>query len=321
MSPFPRSFLSTGQLSDQQLQQFFRDVVSLKDRAARGPWFQNSVLERASSRVGLSVFLEPSTRTRTSFAISAQRLGLSWTLFDHGGSSLAKGESPTDTFLNLVAMGPDLLVIRHGDDPNLERAVRECPIPVISAGQGRVGHPTQALLDVLTILERKRSVGTLSLAGLKVLFVGDVRHGRAALSTMELCHRLGADLASCGPLSMAYEGPMTSHHFPKLLDGAKWADVVVGLRVQAERHTPLSGETPWTADQYRESFCLNRKSLEPFRPDGLIMHPGPFVPGLDFDPELLTDSRCVIHEQVKNGVYVRASLMLRMLNLDGEGRS
>lgn len=250
------------------------------------------------------VFFEPSTRTRFSFEMAAQRLGVKTVSFVADAStSVAKGESLHETLQTLIAMRPDLLVVRHSGDRAVEYLLKTTATPIINAGNGVEEHPTQALLDAMTIFERKKK-----LEGEKILFIGDVEHSRVARSDRSLFLKMGAEVAVCAPKRFA---PKTldwleTKQFSSLSEGLKWCTVCVGLRIQKERHQNVESGV---SNEYIENFRLDKKNLSNLNSEAIIMHPGPFVDGVDLNHEILNDPRCVIHEQVTNGVYMRMAVM------------
>lgn len=249
-------------------------------------------------------FLEPSTRTRFSFDIAAQRMGFKTVVFSGDAStSLAKGESLAETIETLLAMRPDLMVVRHSGDVKVEKILAQTKTPIINAGNGVDEHPTQALLDAMTIFERRGR-----LEGEKILFVGDVAHSRVARSGLALFQKLGAKVGVCSPIELKPQTQDWSQatYFQSLDDGLRWSTVCIGLRIQKERH---SGTSVASFDSYIEKFRLDLKNLKSLASDGLIMHPGPFVDGQDLSHEVLNDARCAIHEQVTNGVYMRMAVI------------
>jgi aspartate carbamoyltransferase catalytic subunit len=278
--------------------------------------------KKAARKVVLLAFIEPSTRTRLSFQMAAERIGVRTVTYTHDAStSAAKGEAEDEALLNLLAMKPDLVVLRHSGKVDLDTIMDQSGIPWISAGNGTSEHPTQGLLDVATVIEQfeskkarqKNDLGCLR--GRKILYVGDVEHSRVARSGRILFQRAGCQVGICSPEWLA---PKTSDwvgakKFSKLDEAAKWADVVIGLRIQSERHHQLQNKTD--VNKYVNEYCLNTKTLRNLGEDKIVMHPGPFVAGVDLNPELLKDKRCRIHQQVTNGVFVRMALLLLFLNL------
>jgi aspartate carbamoyltransferase catalytic subunit len=259
-------------------------------------------------------FFEPSTRTRTSFEIAAQRLGADVISVEMGTSSVLKGESLIDTMKTLDAMRPDLVVMRHAASgaPHLvSRHIRAC---VVNAGDGMHEHPTQALLDARTICDRK---GTLQ--GLKVAIVGDVLHSRVARSNLFLLSRMGARVVLCGPPPLAPK--RLEQLAPNLTvchdvnEALRDADVVMMLRVQTER---LQGPLFPSASEYRRLYGLNQERLGLAKPDALIMHPGPLIRGLELTPQVADGKQSVVLDQVLNGIAVRMAVLFLTLGVSEE---
>lgn len=261
--------------------------------------------EHFKNRRGLTaalVFFEASTRTRMSFETACVREGLAPVLLDGGsGSSLEKGETPEDTALNIAAMGPRLMIVRCDDKLDLAALERKLDIPVLNGGWGRRGHPTQALLDAYAITRRAGKI-----SGQNVLLIGDIRHSRVAASHVELSRILGYNVAFCGPrdfLPASAEVPV----FTTLREGLKWATAAMALRVQKERHSGT--ETGWNPQDWQ----LNSATAEALAKDALIMHPGPVNWGVELSEEIARDSRAIILDQVRGGVWVRQALIRRIM--------
>ena len=280
------------------------DIETLLDAAE--PWIEfNRGARKAEDRLAgltqINAFFESSTRTRVSFEIAGKRLGAQVVNFAASGSSVSKGETLVDTALTLNAMRPDVLVIRHqaigaaGDVAGL----MECP--VINAGDGSGEHPTQALLDALTI---RRRFGRIE--GLKVAICGDIRHSRVAGSNIRLLAKLGAQVRLVGPAALL---PSDSF-FPALDDldeGIAGADVVMMLRIQRER---LEEGLEDALGDYHARYGLTRLRLARAAPEAIVMHPGPINRGVEIDDEVADDpKRSVILEQVENGVAVRMACL------------
>ncbi len=253
------------------------------------------------------LFFEPSTRTRLSFERAAKILSADVFNFTARMSSVEKGETLLDTVLNLKAMGVDLFVIRHSMAGAPHFIAQVAGTRVINAGDGFHAHPTQALLDLLTVKEKK---GTL--AGLKVAIIGDIRHSRVAHSGICGFKKMGAEVYVSGPATMlpsAREalGAKVCYRLEEALEGA---DVVMALRVQKERH----GKDLFPSlREYARQFGINAERLALAKPDCLLMHPGPVNWGVELHPELENDPRSVILEQVTNGVAVRMALLVLLL--------
>lgn len=254
-------------------------------------------------RVLAFLFFEPSTRTRMSFQMAAERLGYRvLTLESATTSSLSKGESLVDTVLNVAAMKPDGLVIRYGADEELAKLLPTLEIPVFSAGTGIFSHPTQALLDAFTIYRERGTV-----RGSHVLIVGDIRHSRVARSNFDVLVKLGAEIGICGPREWLPAEPRKNVRvFSDLNEATAWCDVYMGLRVQHERHAQAADVTA-----YKTEFGLNQERLQILKKNAMILHPGPINHGIEFSTEVMHDARNRVLQQVSNGVLIRAALLAR----------
>ena len=258
-------------------------------------------------------FFEPSTRTRLSFQMAAHRLGMRTVSLDNVAvSSISKGETLSDTVRNLAAMKPDLLIVRSGENPELDETLQELPMPVINAGSGTAEHPTQALLDAYTIQEFR---GQLS--GERVLITGDVLHSRVANSNLILLSKLGAEVAYCAPEEFIphRENWRDVKKFTDLREGMKWATVCMCLRIQKERHH-LHHSIGLSMAEYRERFRIGTAQLKEFAKDGILLHPGPVIRGIEISSKALQDERCKVLDQVTNGVFMRAALLAGILGLE-----
>jgi aspartate carbamoyltransferase catalytic subunit len=251
----------------------------------------------------INLFYEASTRTRTSFEIAGKRLSADTINISASTSSVVKGETLIDTAKNLEAMNPDVIVIRHsasGAPHMLARMVRQS---VINAGDGFNEHPTQALLDMMTIRLKKGAV-----EGLKVAIVGDIAHSRVARSNIYGLRKMGARVTVAGPATMMPRdveglgvGVTTS-----IEEAVSGVDVIMMLRIQTEREQ--QNVFP-SLREYAQHYCLNRRHLELAGPDVLVMHPGPINRGVEIAPEIADGPSSVILEQVTNGVAVRMAIL------------
>ena len=259
------------------------------------------------------LFAEPSTRTRASFEIACGKLGISTTsLWNLHFSSMAKGETLEDTFHCLIALKPNMIVIRCGDFKSAESFLRSSPIPVINAGLGAMEHPTQALVDAFTIKEKRGKIEDE-----KILIVGDVLHSRVANSNLKLLTRLGAKLGISAPEALSPADKQAWKdvvRFDSLETGIKWADVIMCLRVQRERHSLRN--IGFSMAEYRDHYRIGQEEMEAFCSDGVLLHPGPAVRGVEISNHALNDSRCHIITQVENGSHVRSAIIALMLNLE-----
>jgi aspartate carbamoyltransferase catalytic subunit len=254
-------------------------------------------------RTVVNLFFEPSTRTRSSFEIAERRLSADSLSFAAAGSSLSKGESLVDTALNLEAMSPDLIVIRHQHPGAPHLLASRLRSGVINAGDGAHEHPTQALLDAFTIRRHKGR-----LAGLRVAMVGDIEHSRVVRSNIHLLTKLGAEVRVAGPRTMMPVGieQLGVGVYYTLEEAIAGADVIMMLRIQLERHgRPLFPST----QEYFELFGLTRKRLSGAKADAIIMHPGPMNRGVEIASEVADGPYSVILEQVGNGVAVRMAVL------------
>ncbi len=254
-----------------------------------------------------TVFFEPSTRTRLSFERAAKALSADTMSFSPGTSSLSKGESLKDTALTLQAMGADLMVVRHKAVGAPWRVAEWTSVPVINGGDGAHQHPTQALLDALTV---RRHFGKVE--GLKVAIVGDIRHSRVARSNVFALAALGAEVTLVAPPTLL---PVDLAGWPVAIaddfdDVVGLVDVVYLLRVQAER----GGASVFPSlPEYVARFGLTRERFARLHPEAVVMHPGPMNRGVEVAPEVADHPRCLVLDQVARGVAVRMAVLYRLL--------
>jgi len=256
----------------------------------------------------LNLFVEPSTRTRVAFELAAKNLGADVSLMERSASSLVKGESLRDTGLTVKALGVDAIVMRHPSAGAPHYLAKHLGIPVINAGDGAHEHPTQALLDTFTLVERWGS-----LEGKRITILGDILFSRVARSNIWAMKKLGAQVTLAGPSTLvphglAQPGVRVSHQVEDALEGA---DAVMLLRIQHERqtrsHFPSLGE-------YTKKFGLTAKRAERMHPDALIMHPGPMNRGVEIAPDLADGPRSTILDQVTNGIATRMAVLALCLS-------
>ena len=257
-------------------------------------------------RTVINLFFESSTRTRTSFEIAAKRLSADAVNISISTSSVTKGETLLDTARNLEAMAPDCIVIRHSMAGAPQHLARMCDAPIVNAGDGSHEHPTQALLDALTIRERKGRI-----EGLNVAIIGDILHSRVARSNIFLLTKLGADVRVAGPgtLAPAEFADLVSHGLRverTIEDAVEGVDVVMVLRIQRERQD--SAFFP-SMREYAVHYGLHKEHLERAAPDAIVMHPGPINRGIEISSELADGGRSLILDQVTNGVAVRMAVL------------
>ncbi len=265
-------------------------------------------LDLLRGRMIVNLFFEASTRTRTSFEIAAKRLGADAISITASGSSVSKGESLVDTLNTLGAMHPDAIVMRHSASGAPHFLARYLPTPIINAGDGTHEHPTQALLDGLTILDRKGQID-----GLTIAIIGDIAHSRVARSNIHLLSKFGARVVLCGPASLL--PPQLASIAPgvtlttDMRQAITGADVIMMLRVQLERQH----EAAFPAGEYFRFYGLRLEHLHLANPDAIVMHPGPINRGRELSSEVADSQRSVILNQVENGIAVRMSVLERVL--------
>jgi len=319
-SPFPYhpgSLLSIDHLT-------LGDIGHILARAAaletQDPLVRARIL--AKRRVAL-LFYESSTRTRTSFELAAKSLGADTTLVSSLSSSIEKGETLKDTGLTLRALGAETIILRHANSGApwlLEESTR---LPILNAGDGMHEHPTQALLDLRTILAKLRpgtvDVNAQTLAGFNIAIVGDILHSRVARSNMLLLPRLGARVLLCGPKELLPEAAITvgggiaiSRDFNAAL---RESQAVMMLRIQAERLAGLQLDL----EEYKSNYQLTGDRLREHAPDALVMHPGPIIRGLELTAGVADGPQSVIVEQVRHGVAIRMAVVERALAAKSDG--
>jgi aspartate carbamoyltransferase catalytic subunit len=270
----------------------------------------------AKRRIAL-LFYESSTRTRTSFELAAKGLGADTTLVSSLSSSIEKGETLKDTGLTLRALGAEAIILRHPSSGSASLLERETGLPVLNAGDGMHEHPSQALLDLRTILAHLRpgleSVTSETLAGVTLTIVGDILHSRVARSNVFLLPRLGARVLLCGPKELLPEvatqagpGIEIERDFEKALAQSQ---IVMMLRIQAERLAGLQLDL----EEYKSSYQLTNERLAAHAPQALILHPGPIIRGLELTGEVADGPQSAILEQVHHGVAIRMALVYRAL--------
>jgi aspartate carbamoyltransferase catalytic subunit len=265
-------------------------------------------LDALRGKTIVNLFFEASTRTRVSFEIAAKRLGADTLSIAAQGSSASKGESLVDTLNTLAAMRPNAIVMRHAASGAPHFLARHLQIPIVNAGDGTHEHPTQALLDARTILDRRPA-----LEGLRVAMIGDIAHSRVARSNVHLLSKFGAQIVLCGPpsllpreLEQLAPGVQLAYEMTEAIQDA---DVIMMLRVQLERQH----EAPMAASEYFRFYGLRLEHLAHAKPDVIVMHPGPINRGRELSSEVADSQRSVILNQVENGVAVRMAVLERIL--------
>lgn len=314
----PRSLLSTGDLSLEDVQSVLHlaDVLEKEDPLHR----DRRLLKR---RVSL-LFYESSTRTRTSFELAAKALGADTSLVSAQSSSIEKGESLKDTGITLKALGAECIILRspYSGAPYLLAEVTG--LPILNAGDGMHEHPSQALLDLRTILAYTKAGAKVTDATLKdvtITICGDIFHSRVARSNALLLPRLGARVILCGPAPLlpdvaAQIAPniVIERDFDRALDQSQ---IVMMLRIQAERLAGLSLDL----DEYKARYQANADRIAARAPKALIMHPGPMIRGLEITSEVADGPQSAIAEQVRNGVAIRMALIMRALSEETRPRT
>jgi aspartate carbamoyltransferase catalytic subunit len=279
----------------------------------------------AGRRIAL-LFYESSTRTRTSFELAAKSLGAITTLVSDKSSSIEKGESLKDTGLTLRALGAECIILRHANSGAPYLLAKATGLPVLNAGDGMHEHPSQALLDLRTILARQGvdtgRIDSMTLAGVTVVITGDIQHSRVARSNAMLLPKLGAKVLLCGPkellpedaLALGCSGNTGAVEIERDFDKAlKSAQVVMMLRIQRER---LAGLELDLAD-YVARYQLSEERLAVGAPEAVVMHPGPMIRGLEIAGEVADGPNSVIEDQVRHGLAVRTALLVRALGAGG----
>ncbi len=261
-------------------------------------------------RTIINLFFEPSTRTRTSFEIAGKRLSADVVNFSPSSSSLSKSESILDTAKTLDAMDPDLVVVRHAVAGVPKRIADELDAPVVNAGDGAHEHPTQALLDLLTVREEKGHID-----GLTVTIIGDITHSRVARSNIYAFLKMGAEVRVAAPPTMIPPRVETLgvKPFGSLREALNGADVVMALRIQSER---LAGAYFPSVREYAATFGLDRSKLRFAKDDAIVMHPGPVNRGVELAYDLADHRPSVILDQVRNGVALRMAVLYLLAGRD-----
>ncbi|MCC0033671.1 MAG: aspartate carbamoyltransferase catalytic subunit [Hoeflea sp.] len=290
------------------------DIHYLLDQADEAVKISRQREKKTSTLRGLTqinLFFESSTRTQASFELAGKRLGADVMNMSVANSSVKKGETLVDTAMTLNAMRPDVLVVRHSSAGAVALLSQKVGCPVINAGDGAHEHPTQALLDALTIRRAKGKVGRLTVA-----ICGDVLHSRVARSNILLLNALGARVRVVAPSTLLPSGiaDMGVEVFRRMEDGLKDADVVMMLRLQRER---MAGSFVPSVREYFRYFGLDAEKLKAAKEDALVMHPGPMNRGVEIASDIADGPQSVIEQQVEMGVAVRMAVM-ETLMLHGE---
>ncbi len=318
VSPFPYNPGSLLSVMDLTVEGLSRLLARATDLEQMDPLVRDRILPKR--RVAL-LFYESSTRTRTSFELAAKSLGADTALISSLSSSIEKGESLKDTGLTLRSLGAEAIILRHnasGAAWLLEDATR---LPVINAGDGMHEHPTQALLDLRTLLQHLRpgvsKIGEKTLAGVTVSIVGDILHSRVARSNMLLLPRLGARVVLCGPKELLPEqaaqtgpGVEIERDFEAVL---RRSQAIIMLRIQAERLAGLQLDL----EEYKAQYQLTGQRLAEFAPEAVVLHPGPIIRGLEITAGVADGPQSAILQQITNGVAIRMAVVERALATGG----
>jgi len=301
--------MPAGMLGIEELDR--AEIEAILARAKHFQPIQDQSLKKLDTLRGkmiVNLFFEASTRTRTSFEIAAKRLGADAISIAASGSSVSKGESLVDTLNTLAAMRPNAIVMRHAASGAPHFLARHLAMPIINAGDGTHEHPTQALLDARTILDRRPT-----LEGLRVAIIGDIAHSRVARSNVYLLSKFGAQIVLCGPASLL--PPQLAQIAPgvtltnDIREALLGTDVIMMLRVQLERQH----EAAFPTAEYFQFYGLRLEHLALAKPDAMVMHPGPINRGRELSSEVADSQRSVILNQVENGVAVRMAVLERVI--------
>ncbi len=295
-------FLNIQQLTPNEVKMLIDRAIFFKETRST-PCFEQRVLA--------NLFYENSTRTRVSFELAAKRMGMIVINFDIARSSESKGEEIRDTIKTLASMGIDVAVIRHVDE-GLPHAMAECApshLHIINAGDGTHAHPSQAMLDLMTILERKPNFPDL-----KIAVVGNLKHSRVANSFQHLCQLMNVrSLKLVAPTAWLPLKPVYGDMTTSLKEGLEEADVVIALRVQRER---FAIEDHMDLAQYQRDYQITSSNLRWAKSDVMVMHPGPINRGVEIESEVVEGAHACVWEQVQNGVWIRMALIERLLTSD-----
>lgn len=299
------NLLGLKETSREDITAILDDAVKLKKDVLKQDIKKSNIL---SGKSIITLFFENSTRTRVSFELASKYLGATAANISAGGSSIAKGETLIDTAKTLEAMGTDVIIIRHSMSGSPHLISKYIGSKVINAGDGMNEHPTQALLDMMTIREKKGKV-----QGLKVAIVGDVKHSRVARSNIYGLNKLGAEVVLAGPSTLLPSNleDMGVKVYTDVEKAVEGADVVMGLRIQLERQK--KGLFP-SIREYSKYFGIDERRLSLAKPDAILMHPGPVNRGVELNPQVADGSQSVINQQVTNGVCVRMAVLNMLAN-------
>ncbi len=293
-----KHLITTADFSNEEVLKLFEDVKLFSDLSS------NKLLE---GKVIVTLFFENSTRTRSSFEIAAKRLGAEVVNLEVQTSSTKKGETVEDTVANLNAMQPDAIIIRHSENGLPESLRKYVDCPILNAGDGKNAHPTQALLDLYTIMDHF----DFKVEGKKIGIIGDIANSRVASSNLELLPRFGLEPVLIAPKEFHINSQFDmKKSIKRAIDEL---DIIMSLRVQHERHTFTFSkeELEENKRKYAKKYCITKKLMGDR--DILLLHPGPVNRNIDISDEMITDSRSKILAQVKNGVAVRMACLKKLI--------
>lgn len=304
---FDRGIIGLKYLTKTEIEQIIETAFSMRE-ISRRPIKKVPTLR---GKTVVNLFFESSTRTKTSFEIAAKRLSADVVNFSYTSSSISKGETTIDTARNIEAMNPDVFIIRHSSSGIMELLSKHLKTPIINAGDGTNEHPTQGLLDIMTIIDEKKHID-----GLKIVIAGDIYHSRVARSDIYGMSKLGAKVCFFSPPTLITEhyASLGAHITYDSKEAFTDADVIIMLRIQLERQT--TGLFPSTRE-YSRIFGLNEQKLKLAKPDVIVMHPGPINRGLELTSNVANNKEYSrILKQVENGVAIRMSAIYHTI---GEG--
>lgn len=284
----PRNLLSLDGLTGREICGMLAEAQSLRDGAA---------FPDLKGKVACNLFFEPSTRTQYSFRVAEEKMGMRVISFQPESSSLQKGETFYDTVKTFDSFFVDALVIRHTENAYYQRLVGHVRAPILNGGDGTGDHPTQSLLDLLTI---QQEFGRLS--GLKVAIIGDIRHSRVARTNYHTMSRLGLETVVAGPDEFLEEGYQTE----RFEDAIRTADVVMPLRIQFERHDTKGS---LSKEAYHQRFGLTAARVGTMKKHAILMHPAPFNRGVEVSDDVVECEKSRIFKQMENGVFIRMAAL------------
>lgn len=287
--------LTTNELSVTEIFDILNDAMSFKN---------GEVWKPGSQTFAANLFFENSTRTKSSFEVAERKLGLGVIPFEVSTSSVQKGETLYDTVKTLESIGIGAVVIRHYEDHYFDQLINKVNIPIINAGDGCGHHPTQCLLDLMTIYQEFGSF-----QGLKVAIIGDIRHSRVARSNADALTRLGASVVFSGPQEW-FDETIKIGEYEDVDTAVSTSDVVMLLRIQHERHDE---EMVNSQEEYLQLYGLTKAREKQMKQESIIMHPAPVNRNVEIDEDLIECDRSRIFKQMENGVYVRMAVLKRAL--------